>query len=89
MLPPRMRAILTQLHWSMGDLAAALDCSPQLVRKWSADTGPLPPSVGVWLEALAAAHHLLPPPVDFRRPNGRPPRGRQRLREAVGADPAA
>ena len=68
MTPDRLREILALLHWSQRGLADVIGCSDSLTREWARGKQTVPPAIGDWLEALAAALLANPVPADWRRP---------------------
>lgn len=62
MTPDRLATCLRLLGWSNHHLAHLLGVTENRVRRWLGGN-PIPPEVGPWLDALAAAHNANPPPT--------------------------
>lgn len=58
----RLRAALTRLRWSYGDLAAETGVSDGTTRRWGNGTYPVPDEVLAPLERLAEFHAANPLP---------------------------
>jgi hypothetical protein len=62
--PERLQAALKALRWTYGTLAVALRTSASTTRNWGLGRSPVPVSLLVWLEDVAAYHVAHPaPPV--------------------------
>jgi hypothetical protein len=58
---------LTSIGWTGRALAGRLGCSEMLVRKWRAESIPIPDDIGRWLRATARAIDRLPAPKGWRQ----------------------
>ncbi|WP_201414558.1 helix-turn-helix domain-containing protein [Mesorhizobium sp. J8] len=62
MIAGRLRECLRTLRWEAADLAQELGCSRTDATRWIEGRAPVPLAVAAWIEALAKAHSVLPPP---------------------------
>lgn len=53
----QLRTCLEAIGWSQRHLALTLNTHPTTVRRWAQDKKPIPSSVGLWLDTLAAFHN--------------------------------
>ncbi|TPI44061.1 helix-turn-helix transcriptional regulator [Mesorhizobium sp. B2-9-1] len=62
MIAGRLRECLKILRWEAADVAEELGWPRNDVTRWLEGRAPVPLAVAAWIEALAKAHKVLPPP---------------------------
>ena len=62
MNPTRLRECLDAIGWSQRQLARVLGRQEGTVRQWARGAVQIPDDVAGWLERIAKAHFLYPPP---------------------------
>jgi len=66
MTPDALRAAISALGWTAGQLATQLGCHRNLPLAWLSGRAAIPPPVASWLAGLARAHQKMPAPVGWR-----------------------
>ena len=66
MSPERFNQCLRVIRWTPINIASALQCELSWIEAMEAGTENVPADLAEWLETLAQAHEVLPPPLTYR-----------------------